>query len=96
MKASDIRKIKDHLKAALALLEKLEQPTVNHRNEWRLKTGELSVKGTEHLHSLFAKGKSSHAIAKEMGLSYRLVSKRHDHWRKKNPSPAAWLRQDGR
>lgn len=84
-----------HLEAAIELLS--DQPKKHARNpDWFRETGHLSDKGIEQLNALFAKGKTSYAIAKEMKMSYRAVSQRHDAWRKKNPSPAAWMRQDGR
>jgi len=96
MNPTHIKKAKAHLEAALALLDGSD-PSLKGRNpEWFRDTGHLSDAGIAHLLSLFAKGKSSYAIAKEMHLSYRAVSVRHDQWRKKNPGPAAWLRQDGR
>ena len=87
--------IMQHLNAALVLLKtKGEMPSRNR--EWFRETGRLTDKGIEHLHSLFAKGKTSYSVAKEMRMSYRAVSVRHDQWRKKNPNAASWMRQDGK
>jgi hypothetical protein len=85
-----------HLQAALALLDESQPRRTGRNSEWFRETGHLTDKGVEHLNSLFVKGKTSYAIAKEMKMSYRAVSQRHDAWRKKNPNPAAWMRQDGR
>jgi hypothetical protein len=95
MVQADMEKAIFHLRAALAALE--GAPKKRSRNpEWFRETGHLTDRGIEYLHSQFAKGRSSYAIAKEMMLSYRAVSLRHDDWRKKNPTPAPWMRQDGK
>jgi len=87
-------KIMQHLNAALALLKSKEE-TPSRNSEWFRDTGRLTDKGIEHLQSLFARGRTSYSIAKEMRMSYRAVSLRHDAWRKKNPNAASWMRQDG-
>jgi hypothetical protein len=96
MDPSDIAKAIDHLNAALALLKKGKDKPKGRNPDWFRDTGHLTDKGIEYLNSLFEKGKTSYSIAKEMHLSYRAVALRHDEWRKKNPTAAAWIRQDGR
>jgi hypothetical protein len=84
-----------HLKAALELLER-SRAAGGRNAEWFRESGQLSDKGVEHITSLFLQRKTSYAIAKEMHMSYRAVSQRHDAWRKKNPTAAPWMRQDGK
>jgi hypothetical protein len=69
----------EYLQKAIELLEGEEE-----NPEWFRETGHLSDKGIAHLHALFARGKSTYAAAKEMGISYRATSLRHVHWRKKH------------
>jgi hypothetical protein len=92
----NVEKALSHLKAAIALLEEGSTPRPGRNAEWFRETGHLSDKGIEYLNAQFAKGRTSYSIAQEMKLSYRAVALRHDQWRKRNPSPAAWMRQDGR
>lgn len=95
MNQSDIEKAIAHLNAALALLGQQEKKR-GRNPEWFRPTGHLSDKGVAQVNSLFEKGKSSYAVAKELKMSYRAVYLRHEEWRKKNPAAAAWMRQDGK
>lgn len=95
MDRTTVEKAIEHLHTALQLLEQDDAKPSRNR-EWFRETGRLTDKGIEHLHSLFAKGMTSYSIAKQMHMSYRAVSQRHDEWRKKNGNPAPWMRQDGR
>lgn len=81
MKPHEIEQLTTHLRKALAILEGENEPTRNPI--WFRDTGHLSDKGIEHLHSLFRDGKTTYAVAKEMGMSYRATSLRRDDWEKK-------------
>jgi hypothetical protein len=81
MAVNNVEKALTHLQTAIALLKggKDEAP----RNpRWFRDTGHLNDKGIEHLNSLFEQGKTTYAAAKEMGISYRATSLRHEQWRK--------------
>ena len=71
-----------HLKAALALLEK-SQSKKEEESNWFRATGHLTVEGIKHLNSLFASGKSTYAIAKEMGISHRSAALRRKRSRRR-------------
>ena len=96
MEARDIERAVEHLNAALLILRCQTKKSSGRNPEWFRETGHLSDKGIEHINSLFSKGKSSYAVAKEMKMSYRAVHLRNDEWRKKNPVAPPWMRQDGK
>jgi hypothetical protein len=83
MVATSIEKAIDHLQAAILLLEGRSDAESKRNPKWFRDTGHLSDKGVEHLFSLFAKGKTTYAASKEMDISYRATSLRHDEWRRK-------------
>ncbi len=86
MAVTNVEKALEHLQMAIALLRGADdEPPRN--SEWFRETGHLSDKGIEHLNSLFAQGKSTYAAAKEMGISYRATSLRHEQWRKRQAKP---------
>jgi hypothetical protein len=95
MSPSDLEQAIKYLKAALSILEDASSKNPSRNPEWFRDTGHLSDKGIEHLNSLFAAGKTTYSASKEMRLSYRAVSLRHEEWLKKNKQ-AHWSRQDGR
>jgi hypothetical protein len=54
----------EYLQKAIELLQGEEE-----NPEWFRETGHLSDAGIKQLHALFAKGKSTYAAAKQMGIS---------------------------
>lgn len=86
MRSANTDKVVKHLEAAIKLLRGDKSDAKNP--EWFRDTGHLSDKGIEHLHSLFRKGTSIYAAAKEMGMSYRATAMRHADWDKKQGKKA--------
>jgi hypothetical protein len=82
MANTNVEKALKHLQAAMALLGSKDE-TAPRNPEWFRETGHLSDKGIERLNSLFAQGKTVYAAKKEMGISYRATSLRHEQWRKR-------------
>lgn len=83
MAQPNVEKALEHLNIALALLQGDEEEA--ERNpEWFRETGRLSDKGIDYINSLFDKGKTPYAAAKEMEISYRAASLRHATWQKKS------------
>jgi hypothetical protein len=86
MTPSDITKAVQHLEAAIALLKGAGSITETRNPEWFRDTGHLTDKGIEHLHSLFAEGRSVYHAAKELQISHRAASLRFAEWSKKQGS----------
>lgn len=66
MSRNQIRRALNHLRAAIDLLQDCEPKRMRHA-KWFDPAGRLSRDRVEHLHALFAAGKSTYRVAKEMG-----------------------------
>jgi hypothetical protein len=82
MALNNVEKALEHLQTAIALLQGAAE-TPPRNPDWFRETGHLSDKGIDHLNSLFAQGKTTYAASKEMGISYRATSLRHEQWRQR-------------
>ncbi|UWU84918.1 hypothetical protein N2605_00185 [Bradyrhizobium yuanmingense] len=81
---AQIEKVVEHLQAALAILQPEENGQDERNPHWFRDTGHLTDAGIAHLFSLFERGVSIYAAAKEMKISYRATALRHADWKKKN------------
>jgi hypothetical protein len=81
MAVTNVEKALAHLQTAISLLKGADESEPRNP-KWFRDTGHLNDKGIDHLNSLFEQGKTTYAAAKEMGISYRATSLRHEQWRK--------------
>lgn len=81
MAVTNVEKALAHLQTAISLLKGADESEPRNP-KWFRDSGHLSDKGINHLNSLFEQGKTTYAAAKEMGISYRATSLRHEQWRK--------------